>query len=387
MTEPLPVWLSKNGNYWLARWRDRTGRTRGQSLGKRKDAGGPISKRTAQTLCQQLANNLMEGRISGQQAPGLAEHCARFLEHRPNLAEGTVVLYRKTIRYLVGHFGAEIRLDAISRVDAADWRAALAAGQMVHLNRRRGGVPSEATVCQAVRDAKAIFQWAVDQDLIPVNPFGRLVGTAPEPDKSWAYVDVATIDRLLDACPSTGWRLLLGLARFAGLRQGEALALGWSKVDLVAKRLLVANQGPYKTTKKRTREVPLAPRLYDLLWQASMEDDASGHQRVCPGLRRSNLWRDFRVICQRAGLVPWPRWCHTLRKNCETDWAGEHPIHVVAEWLGNSPEVAMKRYLKPKDSDFRRVTGLTEPPAAGTLASEMPSVAHKIVNKEDGGKT
>ena len=347
----IGVTLHENGRYWQAKWRDARGRQRGKSLGRRDR----ISRRAARKLVEQLAIDLNTGRVAQQQAPTLQEHANRYLANKPNLAEGTVELYTKTIRYLVEFFGAGCRIDAIDRPAAADWRAALARGELAHVLKRDCGSPSEATVCQATRDAKALFQAATDEDSIPYNPFSRLPSTPTTPNKDWEYIDRDRMDRLLAACPSASWRLLLALCRWGGCRQGEALRMEWADVDLVERTFTVRPAGRYATTKQRLRTVPIAPRLYELLSDAMLADGQD--QRVCPGLHKHNLWRDFQVICRRSGLAPWARWCHTLRKNAETDWAAEHSIHVVTDWLGNSPEVAMRRYLKPTASDFAKATG------------------------------
>ena len=154
--------------------------------------------------------------------------------------------------------------------------------------------------------------------------------------------------------------MLLALCRLAGLRQGEALRLRWPHVDLQARRLLVENPGRYRTSKKRRREVPIDPELYVLLRQAGWQAYAEGDGHVVQGVYADNMWRDFRVIARRAGLDPWARWRHTLRKNCETDWAGRFPIHVVAEWLGNSPEVAMRHYLRAEARHYLEASGLDD---------------------------
>ena len=83
--------------------------------------------------------------------------------------------------------------------------------------------------------------------------------------------------------------------------------------------------------------------------------DGSG-DLVIGGLVATNTWRDFRVIAKRAGLEPWSKPCHTLRKNCETDWSAELPLHIVTEWLGNSPAVAIKHYIRAENTDFEKIT-------------------------------
>ncbi len=65
------------------------------------------------------------------------------------------------------------------------------------------------------------------------------------------------------------------------------------------------------------------------------------------------MWRDFGVIRKRAGTPKYAKWCHTLRKNRESDWmdAG-FPFHVVVEWMGHSDEVARQHYLRVNESDL-----------------------------------
>jgi integrase len=341
----LTVNLNSNGPYWLARWRDLAGKPRGKSLGLR----AKYSKRQARMLCGNLERDLNAGRLKDGPAPALERYCEAYLDGRQDLAEGTLALYRDTIRALTKHFGSERPIDTITKADARDWRGALARGE---LSTRK---PSEATSCRYTREAKALFGQAVDDDLLPGNPFGKLCGAAPAPDKTWAYIDQPTLDRTLEACPSDSWRLLLLLCRLAGLRQGEALALEWSDVDWDRRRLRVRNRVGKETTKSRAREVPIEPDLFDRLFEA-FADGGGASIKVIQKVRQENVWRDFRKICDRAGLTPWAKWCHTLRKNCETDWSKIMPMPVVTEWLGNSVQVAMRHYVRAEASDFARIS-------------------------------
>ena len=59
----------------------------------------------------------------------------------------------------------------------------------------------------------------------------------------------------------------------------------------------------------------------------------------------------------RAGHKPWPRLFQNLRGSCETDWVDDYPSHQVASWLGHSPLIAVKHYLKHKDLNVQAATG------------------------------
>ena len=346
----ITVTLNANGRYWQARWTDSVGKRRCCGLGPRSK----FSKRQAEVKRKRVELDLNSGRTSEGESPTLQQHLDRFLANRTNLSDASRSLYRHTGRYLLAHFSGQLRIDRINRVAAADFRTALAKGELAYLNPKcysKG--PSESTVCRHIREAKCIFQMAVDDEQIPSNPFRKVASTSPIPDKDWAYIDDAMLDGLLDVCPTTGWRLMLAVPRLAGLRRGEAWRLRWSDVDLVGRRLTVRNPQSHRSTKKRTRQVPIAPKLYDLLFEAA-NDESNGEFVVARGStpQPDHMHRGFGRLCSKAGVEPWRRWCHTLRKNCETDWARVYPIHIVTEWLGNSPVVAMQHYVHATDADF-----------------------------------
>ena len=160
-----------------------------------------------------------------------------------------------------------------------------------------------------------MFNHAVRDDLILFNPFDRLESNASEPDKDWRYVARDELKKLFNACSTKSWRLLLALCRLAGLRQGEALSLLWSRIDWDGHRLEVIAE---KTGRRRI--MPIEPELYNILLEA-LETAHEKELLIIPteSIVDSNLWRDFGVICKRAGLNRWEKWCQVLRKNCETD--------------------------------------------------------------------
>jgi len=334
----VKVRLSKNGPYWLARW-SQAGRTKGKSLGRRDD----VDPKQALALCQDLESALKRG-VNGPETPheSLSAWISQFLALRPEICERTAGMYAACGARLVDFLGANTEIGKICALDAKRFRA--------HLIGHLGN----ATVFRICSEARSIFQEAVDCELIERNPFAKAVPKKPRRDAKWQIIDLDTLERLFSVAPMD-CGLLLGLVRLAGLRQAEALRLMWLNVDLGRRRILVAHAGDYETTKGRTREVPIRPRLHDLLFEASM--GGGDEQRVLAGMRRGSLWRAFRTLCARANIEPWPQWCQAMRRSCQTEWAGQYPLHVVAEWLGNSPKIAMRHYLRATDGDFEAVSG------------------------------
>lgn len=335
MAQKTTVTLGSNGRYWQAHFYDLTGKRRAKSLGAKSE----ISRRQAKVLCDRLAaQHQLNPTSAGQgRAPTLQEYLQRYLESRADLRPGTRELHERTRNYLLSFFGSEVRIDKISRAGAADWQAALSLGNMSRKKR-----PSEPTVCQHIRNAKVMFNYAVRDDLILFNPFDRLKGNPSQRDTHWRYVTRDELNRLLEACPSTSWQLLLALCRLAGLRQGEALGLLWTAIDWENHRLdIIAG----KTNRRRV--IPIDSVLYNLLLKV-FSAISDGEQWVIPegSIQKANLWRDFGVICKRAGLERWADWCQVLRRNCETDWAQHFPQYAVSCWMGHDITVSARHYLQ-----------------------------------------
>ena len=114
---------------------------------------------------------------------------------------------------------------------------------------------------------------------------------------------------------------------------------------------------------KDSRTVPLFPELRPFLEEAN-ELATEGAEYLVEryrkgsmgpkGWRNCNLRTQFERIIKRAGLEPWPRLFHNLRASRETELAARFPIHVVAAWLENTPEIARKHYLLTTDEHFQR---------------------------------
>src|SRR5205085_714888 len=67
-----------------------------------------------------------------------------------------------------------------------------------------------------------------------------------------------------------------------------------------------------------------------------------------------NLRTGLLRILRRAGVKPWPRLYQNLRASRETELAERFPIHVVAEWLGNSPKTALAHYTQVTEDHYRQ---------------------------------
>ncbi|MDP7289923.1 MAG: site-specific integrase, partial [Phycisphaerae bacterium] len=340
--------------YWVLRWRDTSGKHHGKNIGRTNK----MSKRQAEKLRQAKALELFSqpGRRNVSGSPALGEYLDGYYEARKSeLAPGTMKLHKQTGRYLKGFFGETRHLDSIQRPEARAFKTALANGELVKVNRekkKRKKLISPSTVNLNIRNARTIFNMAVEDDMILFNPFDRIAGKAPAP-KDWHYVGLEEFGTLFEAA-APYWKLLFALARYAGLRRGEALNLRWDNIDWERSRLTVVSTEDWTVKDKDTRTVPVSPELAGILLEA-FEEAAEGAETVIPAdsINVKNLSRDFTVLCKRADVKRYSKPIHTLRKSCLTDWARRFPAHVVKEWAGHASfETTDAFYLKVSDAEY-----------------------------------
>jgi hypothetical protein len=120
-------------------------------------------------------------------------------------------------------------------------------------------------------------------------------------------------------------------------------------VDWERKRFCV------NSPKTGSRWVPIFPELAPYL-EECFDRAEEGAVHVITRYRdaNANLRTTFTKIIKRAGETPWPKLVHNLRASRETELAAQCPIHVVCQWIGNSPAIAAEHYLTVREDDYER---------------------------------
>jgi len=239
---------------------------------------------------------------------------------------------------------------------------------------------SPATIARRLQMARQFFRMALKRRLVDGNPFADVKRKAHAGEERQQFIDRETIGRVLAVCNPT-WRLILTLARYGGLRcPSEVLSLRWAGVNWEAGRVTVESP---KTEGhgKASRVIPMFPEIEPVLqeaWDVAPEGavyvvDAPQYRAAAQGpngWQNANLRTQFLRLLKRAGVEPWPRIFQNLRLSRETELASEHPIHVVTAWMGNTPKVAQRHYLKVTDSDFEKAAG--QGPKLGAKSGALP---------------
>lgn len=281
--------------------------------------------------------------------PRLGEFLDRYVENRSDVGPRTKMNLKQATGFLLEHFGRDRQLKSITVGNAADYRRWLLTKVGDNTARRHCG------------RAKQFFRYAVDCELIAVNPFGKMKETSVRANKAREYfISVDQAKAVLDACPDLQWRLIFALARFGGLRTpSETSLLKLSDVDWERDRIRITSPKTKHHEGKGERWIPLFPELRTLLLEVA-ERAEPGTEYVITRHRdqAANLRTHMERIIKRAGLTPWPKLFQNLRASRQTELAQRYPIHVVCAWLGNSQPVAAKHYLQVRDEDFASAAAL-----------------------------
>jgi integrase len=285
--------------------------------------------------------------------------------------------FNQTLESLLAFYGPDVSLNSITAEQADAWRVWITRdteGTGIRRKRRTTGDNrlSPPTIAKRVSVAKQVFRAAVRWGWIAKSPFdGLRPGSQANPARA-RYVPLSTILNVLDACPSIEWKLVVALARLAGLRcPSEIGSASWGDVNWDRGRLTVrASKTEHHGGDHAVRVVPICPDLRAILADA-FEQAEPGATLIVPMASRKgvNLRTNLERIVEKAGHEPWPRLLQNLRASCETDWVERYPAHVVAKWLGHSPKVAAQHYLMSREHHFEDVV------RGGGMASDQAGMA------------
>ncbi len=285
----------------------------------------------------------------------LGTFLANWLAARPaGTKPATRTVYGHTIRCLKKHFGDDCPLAKITPADAVAWSN--------WLRTKPGGSLADNTARRRCGFARQFFRDAVDDGLIPSNPFAdrriktAVHGSAAERNR---YVTLAETAAILEWCRQPELRAIVVLCRLAGLRcPSEIVPLTWEDVAWERGRLFIRSPKTAHHDGGDAREVPLFPevrRELESLWHSLPDGtpaDAAVFARVQIG---TNLRTQLEKIIRRAGVKKLPKIFVNLRASAACDLVDRYGIRAAKAWLGHSAQVMLKHYDRgASENDFRR---------------------------------
>jgi integrase len=223
----------------------------------------------------------------------------------------TADLYQSLLRnHLLPAFGA-VRLSDIDEAAVRRWRK-----ERLNTGACAARPFGPVTVAKAYRLLHAIFETAVDDQMVRRNPC-RIEGAGREDSPERDVVSLPVVFAIADALP-VRYRAMVLLATFASMRWGELVGLRRESIDLDACEIRVVEttaeldrggllpETPKSRAGRRTVTFP-AELVPELRWH--LERFAAPGERglvfVGPkgaALRRSNFRPIWNAACARAGM-------------------------------------------------------------------------------------
>lgn len=269
----------------------------------------------------------------------LSEWCDEYLASRSDYSTLTIKGWRTAKKHMESAFPTA-KMNEINPFMAKQFARDLA------------GRASSEHASKIVERVNQLFSAAIESGLLENNPFSAVKISGKRDKSRDFYLDQASSEAVLAACPHAHARALFALARWCGLRvPHEPLALKWSDVDFALERIRVADD-----TKTGFRMLPLFPLALAALQQLRAATPAD-QEFVFDRARRSaaTTWRDWVLeAITAAGLREWPKLFHNLRASCRTDLEDRFASHVCDAWLGHSSRVARDHYLMVTPQDWEK---------------------------------
>lgn len=278
---------------YVVRWRDSEGQQRKRSFGRKIDASRYLTG---------IESSLHKGTYVDPDA-GLVkvgEWTERWLKTQGHLKPSTYTRYEGIVRLHILPRWERVPLAKVRHADVAAWVTTLTASGM-----------SPSSVRQTHRVFSLVIDLAVRDGRIAANSAAKVpLPRAATPDKH--FLTRGQVEALAEACGHHG--TLVRFLALTGLRFGEAAALRVGRVDLVRRRVEVAEAvtevagkavfGTPKTHQRRS--VPIPKSLVEPLMLATAGKGPDDYVFTSPqgGHLRLHNWRRrvFDPAVTAAGL-------------------------------------------------------------------------------------
>jgi integrase len=364
-------------------------------------------KRHAEKFAESIKNDRDDGISIEPKTITLGNLCEKALKTIQSTIEDTsLTLYQETVQKLIDYFGAHKNIKTINKEVAEQFLSD------IRLCRYEGKVtPADSTRARHLRNAKLIFNRAVDWDYIRKNPFkGISLGKAKV--EKWYYITppeyralIQVLDSILirknkrsnitekqDIFNKVMLKAFYCVMYGCGLRFGEAANLMWSEnIDFKKSTIRIVNRNskdgmpPFTLKDYEERSIDAPVWVMSSLKELKEISDSpyvflSGERYKCiqnkwkrmvaagkahkwlNSMMIMNTHRKFNQYCILAGIKTSDRLSvHGLRKAYGTNLANLNtPVHTLKALMGHSNiQTTMEYYIFSSDENKKKaVEGL-----------------------------
>jgi integrase len=216
---------------------------------------------------------------------------------------------------------------------------------------------SKSVVEHCMTYLRAIFTFAVDEDILAKNPARklRLPDGLSEPNRP--YLSIEDFTGLKEQLPSRRDQIMAGLLFLGGLRRGELFGLKWSDFNgegvAVVRQMNRFHAVAVPKTKSSVAAIPLPPDLCsDLVWWKSTCSDVSPEAFIFASKKGTAIhyknWLDRTLLPAAAEAGLGRIGYHMFRRGIATEAhdAGITDKNIQSQLRHSSPEITRAVYMQ-----------------------------------------
>jgi len=288
------------------------------------------------------------GLIDGATSRTLEMLLESFYESKAHLKANSQTSYKAIGNLLLRHFGGSTKISSIEKSACERLKTVLRKDYSV------------CSVTNVIKRGRMIFKLAVDAEWLAKNPFaGISAGVDFNLDRMF-YVDRKMIYRVIEHCRDDYDRLLLALARFAGLRiPSEVERLRFC--DFTENVIHI-----HRETKTGSREVPLFGEIREIFTQINNRRPTVGNlgtlcqptDLVFANLgNKEAIRRRILAAIRASGVEQWAKLFVNLRSSCITDMVERgYKEKTLDAMFGNSAVIRSRHYVQfRKEKEYAKV--------------------------------
>jgi len=267
-----------------------------------------------------------------------------FLNHKKDLKPSTIDSYKACQTFFFETFLPTEPIEKITSDRLSEWRTSLLVKN------------ASTSVACYMKVLKTVFNFAVDRDWLAKSPLRKIPTGSFKNKKARRKITLAEYAKLLEACPSQEWRVIIALARIGGLRcPSELQQLRWKDVDWEGNRFLVKSPKTERHEEHSERFVPLFPELRMELERLHTVEN----EFVIQGFQGTDwiIYPQFQAISESAGLGKIKSPFRNMRRSRSNEVMREHGSQLESLWIGHSEKVMEDHYFELEDEDFVKALG------------------------------
>lgn len=258
---------------------------------------------------------------------------------------------KTSFQHLVNYFGSDKKLKDLKTLDVEKFKIyimnAAPAGYVVYF-----------------RTLKAAFNRAIDWEIINENPFSKVEtkknqATRPE------FINRTELQKIMDVTGNDVIRNSFLFSFLTGTRLREVVNIKWKNIEL-GKRLITVGDKDLSTKNKKSRSIPIAAELADMLFQMKKSNTKSD-EYVFKKLNGFPFTGDyvskrFKKSVRKSGLNERIHF-HSLRHSFGSILGMRGvPITVIRDLMGHSTVAVTELYSHTNMESLRSAISVMDSP-------------------------